>query len=187
MTEEHKKNIGLANKGKKKTITDKWREAHRKARTGTKHSEATKQKMRETALRLGRTVPFRPKGFVMSLESRKKLSETRINKGLASGSNNTNWRGGITAINRVIRKSFEYKLWRDSVLRRDKYTCIWCGLIGGWSKEQKRKINLEVDHIKPFASYPELRFAIDNGRTLCKECHITTDTYGRNKNVQRIS
>ena len=80
-----------------------------------------------------------------------------------------NWKGGITPLNKLIRKSVEYKFWRESVFKRDKYTCIWCGQIGG---------NLNADHIKPFALYPELRFAIDNGRTLCKECKKKTDTYG---------
>ena len=83
------------------------------------------------------------------------------------------WKGGITPINKIIRTSSEYKLWRKSVFERDNYTCIWCGIRG---KE------LNADHIKPFALFPELRFAIDNGRTLCRGCHQKTDTWGNRKN-----
>lgn len=68
-----------------------------------------------------------------------------------------------------IRYSQEYKVWRKSVYERDNYTCIWCKKQGG---------RLNADHIKPFALYPELRFAIDNGRTLCIDCHKTTDSFG---------
>lgn len=83
------------------------------------------------------------------------------------GSNSNFWKGGCTKTNQKIRNSIEYRLWRESVLKRDGGACIWCGSI----------VDLHVDHIKPFAHYPELRFAIDNGRTLCKRCHSTTDTY----------
>ena len=86
-----------------------------------------------------------------------------------TGPNNNKWKGGITPLNEKIRKSIEYKLWRESVFKRDDYTCIWCLKKGGI---------LNADHIKTFAFYPELRFAIDNGRTLCEECHRKTDTYG---------
>src|SRR3990167_1051067 len=80
------------------------------------------------------------------------------------------WKGGVTPIHQKIRMSLEYRLWREAVFARDRYTCVWCG-------DDKGR-NLNADHIKPFAFYPELRFAIDNGRTLCVKCHRTTDTYG---------
>jgi len=82
-----------------------------------------------------------------------------------------NWNGGVTPINEKIRKSKEYNLWRKAVFERDNWTCIWCGQVGG---------KLNADHIKPFSLFPELRFAIDNGRTLCISCHRKTDTYGGN-------
>ena len=73
-----------------------------------------------------------------------------------------NWRGGITPINYAIRESLEYKEWRSSVFERDNYTCQVCGEIGG---------KLEADHIKMFSKFPELRFELSNGQTLCKSCH----------------
>ena len=84
------------------------------------------------------------------------------------------WKGGITPINEKLRKSLEYKLWREAVYKRDEWTCVWCEKKGG---------RLNADHIKPFSLYPELRFALDNGRTLCVECHRTTDTYGRKSHL----
>lgn len=101
---------------------------------------------------------------VVTIESRRKMSESR------KGERNWNYQGGVTEINYKIRHSFEYRLWREAVFERDKYTCVWCG--------DNKGGNLNADHIKPFALYPELRFAIDNGRTLCVPCHKTTDTYG---------
>jgi len=86
-----------------------------------------------------------------------------------SGKNHYNWKGGITPINELIRKSKIYKEWRVSVFERDKYTCQECG---------KNGCVLHADHIKPFAYYPELRFEKSNGRTLCIDCHKKTNTYG---------
>lgn len=119
---------------------------------GTKYSLEVRQKMR-----LGHLGTKRP------LEVRKKMSEAK------RGEKNNNWKGGITPENMRIRQSFEYKLWRKSIFERDKFTCIWCKQIGG---------KLTADHIKPFALFPELRFAIDNGRTLCIDCHRKTDSWG---------
>src|SRR3990167_4778238 len=88
------------------------------------------------------------------------------------GVKHSNWKGGITPKNIAIRKSSEYKEWRKKVFERDKYTCQLCGIKGG---------DLEVDHIKTFFEFPELRFSLGNGRTLCISCHKKTPTYGRRK------
>ena len=83
------------------------------------------------------------------------------------------WKGGITPVNKLIRASYTYRLWRTSVFERDNYTCIHCSVRGCY---------LEADHIKPFATYKELRFNTDNGRTLCLPCHKKTDTYAGKMN-----
>ena len=90
--------------------------------------------------------------------------------GLLRREDNPNWKGGTSPINSLIRASTEYRLWRLDVFERDKYTCVLCGKKGG---------DLQADHIKPFAYFPELRFDRKNGRTLCIKCHRKTDTFGR--------
>lgn len=90
------------------------------------------------------------------------------------GKNHYNWKGGITPLNHKIRTSQEFIQWRKTVLERDNYKCVLCG-----SNE-----SLEVDHIKQFAYYPELRFEVSNGRTLCKTCHKKTETHSRKITLQ---
>lgn len=94
-------------------------------------------------------------------------------KGYKAGESHYNWKGGITDANHKVRTSSEYTEWRKQVFARDNYLCV----LGG--KDHGNK--LEADHIKPFAEYPELRLDINNGRTLCKDCHKQTETYGRRK------
>ena len=105
-------------------------------------------------------------GIPQSEETRIKMS-----KSARRGSLSNLWKGGVANKNKLIRSSVEYKLWRDAVFKRDDYTCVWCTQKGG---------KLNADHIKPFSLFPELRFAIDNGRTLCEDCHKTTDSYLNN-------
>ena len=85
------------------------------------------------------------------------------------GENNPAWRGGVTDEHKIIRCSAQYRAWRESVYRRDNWMCVLCCCKGG---------KLNADHIKPFSMYPELRFSVENGRTLCVDCHRKTDTFG---------
>jgi len=68
-------------------------------------------------------------------------------------------------LDRLARYSPEAKEWRKKVFERDDYTCQMCNIRGSY---------LEADHIKPWAYFPELRYELTNGRTLCRPCHDTT-------------
>lgn len=77
------------------------------------------------------------------------------------------WKG-LTPELELIRKGKPYLRWRREVLKRDGNKCISCGVTQ----------NLQVDHIKPFITFPKERFNLNNGRVLCFPCHKKTETYG---------
>lgn len=95
-------------------------------------------------------------------------------RGCSKGENAPNWQGGKTPKIKLLRKSKQYADWRSAVFERDNYTCQHCGVRSG----NGRTIILNADHIKPFADFPELRFDIKNGQTLCVACHRKTPTFG---------
>lgn len=174
-SEETKEKIRLAHIGLRPTeeTRKKLRESHLGQvswNKGKHWSDEVKKKFSEKrkGKQVGKDNPYFGKKH--SEEVRKKMSLAQRNRKDNSGENHHAWKGGITPVNEKIRKSFEYKLWRKAVFERDNYQCIWGG------KEHGSKLN--ADHIKPFSQYPELRFAIDNGRTLCEDCHRKTDTWG---------
>src|SRR3990167_4229818 len=82
-------------------------------------------------------------------ETKKKLSEATKKQWqdgqFGRGEKSHAWKGGVTPINKAVRASKEYALWRTSVFIRDNRACMWCG----------SKKDIEADHIKPFAYYPE--------------------------------
>jgi len=78
-----------------------------------------------------------------------------------AGKNHPLWKGGITPKNTLLRTKFRREV-QPLVFARDNYTCQICSQYGQY---------LQVDHIKSWAKYPDLRFNLDNCRTLCMACH----------------
>ncbi len=94
----------------------------------------------------------------------------KINKGsfqkghsMPKGKDSSAWKGGVTPINRQIRASLKYRMWRKAILQRDNFVCQVCDEGGG---------KLRANHIKKFADYPELRLVLTNGITIHESCDL---------------
>ncbi|MYA68775.1 HNH endonuclease [Candidatus Poribacteria bacterium] len=76
-----------------------------------------------------------------------------------------------------IRKSPEYQRWRREVKHRDENTCRICAV----------QRNLHVHHIKPLEKYIEFAIDLDNGITLCGNCHAFLSGKEENTNLQTVT
>jgi hypothetical protein len=145
---------------------------------GKKHSQEAINKMvicaktREKNPMLGKKHTKETKN---KIRAKAKMSTRR-------GKDSNLWKHGKYPEHLIQRRCSEYKVWRQEVFERDSFTCVLCT-----AKSTKgKKVILNADHIKPFSLYPELRFDINNGRTLCVECHRKTDTFGNNAIKKQI-
>lgn len=109
----------------------------------------------------------------------KKLPENiRIKLSIAKrGDKHPNWKGGLKP---GIKDQAKMRELRKLVHERDKYTCVLC-------RKTSKEVRLCVDHIKPFLSNPDLRYVLENCRTLCYPCHYKTDTFGGRMSWTRAS
>lgn len=151
------RNLSEAHKGNKFSI--EHRESIGRSQIGKKHPHTEETKIKIGLAGLGR---------IPTIATRKKISESH------RGEKAYQWKGGITPENKTIRGSIEYRIWREKVFKRDKYT------------DQKTKIRggiLHPHHIKNFAEFPELRFRVSNGITFSEESHNKFhEIYGREHN-----
>ena len=103
------------------------------------------------------------------------------------GERHYNWKGGITSLRLRVWISYRYRQWRSDIMTRDNFTCSLCSKRGG---------QLQVDHypdkfsdiigrnkIKTVEQALECEelWNLNNGRTLCKPCHLKTPTWGHRK------
>lgn len=77
------------------------------------------------------------------------------------GSANPAWKGGLTKGRTKELNTIQYKRFKELLLKRDNYKCVTC----------KSKEKLQIDHVKPWKLYAELRFDPSNAQILCAPCH----------------
>ncbi len=104
-------------------------------------------------------------GMKISLANKRRKPLIGIPHLKMRGANHYNWKGGSTHGERVKFRDTMQKM----VFKRDNYTCQLC---------KKRGVDLQVDHIQSWAEYVELRFSMDNCRTICAQCHYQI-TFGK--------
>jgi hypothetical protein len=104
-------------------------------------------------------------GYKHTSEARKNMS--RANMGNKStlgkyGPESNAWKGGKTKEYRRLRNRRDWKEWREAVYQRDNYTCQKC---------QNGGVHLHPHHILNQCQFTDKVFDLDNGITLCKDCH----------------
>lgn len=111
-----------------------------------------------------------------TLETKKRMSESHKRE------KSCFWQGGITSLNMRIRNGFRYRQWVCDVFQRDKWTCQKCGKRGGKLHAhhiEQFSIIIKKNNVNNFeeAMSCEELWNINNGLTLCFDCHKKTDTY----------
>lgn len=70
-----------------------------------------------------------------------------------------------------------YKEWRSDVYKRDNYSCVVCG--------NNKSGNLIAHHLYSHHAHKELRLSVNNGVTVCRECHLSFhNQYGFKNNSE---
>lgn len=187
---ETRAKIGQAHRGK--TLSQKHIESIRKRHTGRKNSPETIKKMKVSSkIRWSKPHPKVSKyhydtpngrhplykGEKFCVKCNKKLSSTRFNLCIRCVQLSE-----YTSLSRLIRNVREYRQWRDDVFSRDNFICQGCNVRGGKLHAHHIKAFIvilkeyNITSLKQALECSEL-WSINNGATLCIDCHIKTDNY----------
>lgn len=80
-----------------------------------------------------------------------------------------------------------YRDWNVACLARDNDTCQHCLVTKGELEKKNKKRGLHVHHIKPWEDYPQLRFEVSNGITLCWICHRKAEEKIKKRNAMIVA
>jgi hypothetical protein len=134
---------------------------------GKKRDNETRRKIIETKKMLYRLGLHKISSMIQRAKPGVRLNtgRTLFKKGQYAGSKHLNWKGGLSKAKHELWSNKEYQIWRKAVFERDKYICQKCGCDG-------KVKTLNAHHLKDKYRYPDIMFDINNGLTLCVDCHI---------------
>ena len=168
LSEESRKKISNAQKGKK--------DGPMSEETKRKISDSNKGKKRTEETKLRMSIGHKGQIYTEEMKIRASISKKGKPNYKNRGVNAPNWQGGITGENKIMRRSIEFREWREKVFARDNWTCNKCKIRG---------LELHPHHVNNFAQHKDIRFDVSNGSTLCKPCHtVFHKTYGYKNNTQ---
>jgi hypothetical protein len=186
---EHRKKLSKSHKGQKvwnKGKTGIWSASQRQqisefmktrpVKTATRIKMSNKAKGRKLSGGHIEKLIKANTGRKATAETRLKLSKSHMGKN--AGNKNGFWKGGVTDISRRVRGMAEYSEWRLKIFERDNYTCLFCNKHGVYLNADHYPILfseiMKSDKISTLeeARMNERLWDINNGRTLCKECHL---------------
>ena len=96
------------------------------------------------------------------------------------GENNNKFNPNLTDEERWLKRKLygeeSYAKWRTNVFQRDNYSCILCGTKG----------RINAHHKNSWDKHPDDRLNVDNGVTLCIDCHKDFHKkYGAGNNTEQ--
>ena len=144
------------------------------------HNGKPSRSARETYEKIGRTRSRLIRLGLIPKPPRPSPESYRVGGLKRRGANNHKWIHDRTKVKQNRFNASDrplIKTWRTDVFHRDGYTCRICS---------RRGAGLNAHHIRPWASFPEDRYKVDNGITLCRSCHGHTHN-GGNVNAPTLS
>lgn len=113
------------------------------------------------------TIVFRKCGLILRTQNEQRaiLRDLGLYKSCDNkGGNNPNWHGGKSRKRYHGYTEEEYLSWRKQVFIRDNYTCVECG----------KRWELNAHHIIPTRIDKSKILDVNNGITICEDCHEKT-------------
>lgn len=155
-----------------------FKQSHRRNRvyaTGSDHPDWQQGPREKECEHCKRIFPIRPKEPYSAFLKRKFCGRECIRLGQKRlyGKDNPRYREQARRRNR----GGSHAKWVRAVLSRDMATCRECGA---------KDVELHAHHIKSYKDFPDLRFEVDNGLTLCFKCHWALHTAQNEKAVNSV-